>query len=66
MNIKYFIEKVEFFYVQTGTDSTALKFIFLSDPNIDLPEDKFRDVTFEVIVTPKIYKGFDTSHDKYA
>ena len=42
-----------------------MKFIFISDPNSDLPEDKFRDVTFEVIVTPKIYKGFDTSDDSY-
>ena len=65
MNKKYFIEKVEFFHILTGRDSTALKFIFISEPNSDLPEDKFRDVTFEVIVTPKIYKGFDTSHDSY-
>ena len=56
------IEKVEIFHIQTDTDSTALKFIFISDPNSDFPEDKFRDIIFEVIVTSKIYKRFDTSH----
>ena len=57
------MEKVEFFHILADTDSTVLKFIFISNPNSDLPEDKFRDVTFEVIVTPKIYKRFHTSHD---
>ena len=57
------IKKVEFFQILTVTDSTALKFIFMSDPNSDLAEDKFRDATFEVVVTPKIYKRFNTSHD---
>ena len=65
LNKKYLIEKVQFFHILTDKDSTALKFIFISDPNSDLPEDKFRDVTFEFIVTSKIYKRFDTSHDSY-
>ena len=59
---KYLIEKVEIFHMLTGTDSTALNFIFISDPNSDLLEDKFRDIIFEVIVKSKIYKRFDTSH----
>ena len=59
---KYLIDKVEIFHILPDTDSTALKFIFISDPNSDLPEDKFRDIIFEVIVTSKIYKRFDTSH----
>ena len=46
MNKKYFIEKLELFHILTDMDSTALKFIFISDPNSSLPEDKFRDVTF--------------------
>ena len=46
MNKKYLIEKLEFFHILTDMDSTALKFIFISDPNSSLPEDKFRDVTF--------------------
>ena len=57
------IEKVEIFHIQTDTDSTALKFIFIPDPNSDFPEDKFRDIIFEVIVTSKTYKRFDTSHE---
>ena len=58
------IKKVEIFHILTGIDSTALKFIFVSDSNSDLSEDKFRDIIFEVIVTyiQKIYKRFDISH----
>ena len=44
------------------TDRKALKFIFTSDPNSDLPEDIFRDLIFQVIVTSKVYKRFDSSH----
>ena len=43
---KYLIEKVEIFYILTDTDSTALEFIFISDLNSDVPEDKFRDIIF--------------------
>ena len=43
---KYLIEKVEIFYMLTDTDSTALEFIFISDLNSDVPEDKFRDIIF--------------------
>ena len=64
LNKKHLIE-VYFFHLLANTDSTVLKFIFISDPNSDLPEDKFRDVTLEVIVTSKIYKKFDTSHNSY-
>ena len=60
---KYLIEKVEIFHILTDTDSTALKFIFISDPNSDLPEDKFRDIIFEVIVILNIFQRFDTSHE---
>ena len=34
---KYLIDKVEIFHILPDTDSTALKFIFISDPNSDLP-----------------------------
>ena len=57
------IEKVEVFHILTDTDSTALMFVFISDPNSDLPEEKFRYIIFEVIVTSKIYKRFDSSHE---
>ena len=45
------------------TDSTALQFPFISDPNRDLPEGKFRDIIFEVITATKIYRRFDSSHE---
>ena len=38
-------------------------FVFISDPNSDLSEEKFRDIIFEVIVTSKIYKRFDSSNE---
>ena len=60
---KYLIEKVEIFHMLTETDSTALKFIFLSDPNSDIPKEKLRDIIFEVIVVSEIYKRLDTSHE---
>ena len=60
---KYLIEKVEIFHMLTETDSTALKFIFLSDLNSDIPKEKFRDIIFEVIVVSEIYKRLDTSHE---
>ena len=38
-------------------------FVFISDPNSHLSEEKFRDIIFEVIVTSKIYKRFDSSNE---
>ena len=60
---KYLIEQVEILHILTDTDSTTIQFIFVSDPNSDLPEEKFRDIIFEVLVKPKIYKIFDSSHE---
>ena len=39
------IERVEIFHVLTNTDSTSLKFLFISDLNSKVPGDKFRDLT---------------------
>ena len=60
---KYFIEKVAVFHILTDTNSTALKFIFIFDPNSDVPEEKFRDIIFKVIIASKAYKRFDTFHE---
>ena len=60
---KYSIEKVEIFHILTDTGSTSLKFIFICDWNSDVPDSKFRDVIFEVIVASKTYKRFHTSHE---
>ena len=35
---KYDIEKVEIYYILTDTDSTSLKFLFISNPNSETPE----------------------------
>ena len=53
---KYKIEKIEINHILTDTNSTALQFIIISDPNNDTPEPKFRNIIFEVIVTTNIYK----------
>ena len=56
---KYLIEKVYVYHILTDTDSTALQFTFISDPNSNLPEEKYGDVIFEVIITTKIYRLFE-------
>ena len=60
---KYGIERVKIFHVLTDTDSTSLKFMFISDPNSEIPESKFRDVIFEIITSSHIYKRFDSSQE---
>ena len=60
---KYKIEKIEMYHVLTDTDSTAVQFIVISNPNSDVPEPKFRDIIFEIIVATKICKQFHSSHE---
>ena len=55
--------RVEIFHILIDTDSTSLNLIFICDPNSDVPDSKFRDGIFEVIVASKIYKRFHTSHE---
>ena len=38
-----------------------MKFIFISDPNSETPENKYRDKIFGVTITSEIYKRFDCS-----
>lgn len=56
------IEKVELFHILTDTDSTSLKFIFIPDQAITIPESKYRDILFQGITSTDIYKRFDSSH----
>ena len=60
---KYLINKVLVYHILLGTDSAVLQFVFISDPNSDLPEGKFRDIISENIITNKIYMRFDSSHE---
>ena len=41
---KYEIERVGIFHLLTDTDSKSLKFMFISDPNSETLDDKFRDI----------------------
>ena len=61
---KHMIEKVYIYHVLTDTDSTCLKFLFVSDPSSNIPNSKYRDIIFEVIIAPEVYNRFDSS-DKY-
>ena len=45
----------------TDTDSTSLKFIFISDRNSETPENRYRGIIFEIIMSSEIYKRFDSS-----
>ena len=56
------IEKVHIYHVLTDTNSTCLKFLFASDLSSDIPESKYRDIIFEVIIASEIYNRFDSSH----
>ena len=50
---KYGIEWVDIFHILTDTDSTSLKFMFISDPNSETPENKYRDMIFKIITSSK-------------
>ena len=59
---KYQIGKIICYHNLTDTDSTALQFLVIFDPNSDFSESKIRDVIFEVIENSDIYRRFDNSH----
>ena len=44
------------FHLLTDTSSTSLKFMFISDPNSEIPESKYK-------TSSQIYKRFDSSHE---
>ena len=60
---KYKIERIEMCHILTDTDSIALHFIIISDPNSYVPVQKFRDIIFEIIAATKSYKWFYSSHE---
>ena len=45
---KYQIEKVE---ILSDTDSTSLKFIFISVAESNIPDSKYREIIFEVVTS---------------
>ena len=52
---KYLIKKVYVYHVLTETESTCVKFLFVSSADSDIPDKKLRGIIFEVIVARKIY-----------
>ena len=60
---KYMIEKVHIYHILTNTDSTCLKFLFVSKPDNAICENKHRDVIFEIIIASKVYNRFDNFRD---
>ena len=46
---KYIIEQIFTYLVLTNTTSICVFFIFICKPESSLPDEKFRDVFFEVI-----------------
>ena len=56
------IQKVYIYHVLTDTNSTCLKFTFIIDVESEIPENQFRNIIFEIIITSKIYDGFDLLH----
>ena len=47
----------------TDTDSTLLKFMFISDQNSEISQDKYRNIIFEVIISSGLYKRLDCSDE---
>ena len=61
----YGIEKNLPFQILTDTDSTSLLFHLVCSEENSIPDDKFRDIIFEVIVENDIVSRFDTPHHEY-
>ena len=50
----------------TDTDSTSILFVFVSDLQSNIREDKARNVIFEVMLKSKIFDRLDLSVDCFA
>ena len=51
---KYEIERIFCYHFLTGTDSTSLQFIIISDPNNTFPECKVKNILFEIFSNMEI------------
>ena len=59
---KKVIENVYIYHVLIDTGSTSLQFLFITDPESDICEQKYREIVFEVIIASEVYNRFDSSH----
>ena len=57
------IDFVYVYQILTDTDSTSLKFIFLSKGQCKMPEEMFRNIMFLIIMNNEILERFDVSHE---
>lgn len=56
------IEMIFSYSVLSDKDSICVFFIFICNPESNLPDEKFRDVLFEIIGENEILHRFDRSH----
>ena len=53
---KYQIETVYIYHILTDTDSTSLKFVFISNAASEIPNTKHQQIIFEVLYRPKLLR----------
>ena len=61
----YGIEKILPYHILTDTDSTSLLFHIVCEPGDSIPDNKFRNVIFEVICQNDIISRSDTSNESW-
>ena len=61
---KYNIEKFYCYHILTDTDITAIQFVIISNIESTYPENKVREILFEIFSCTEIVNRFDTS-DEY-
>ena len=61
--MRYMIESIFPYSVLTDTDCICIFYIFICKPSCNVPNEKFCDVLFEVIINNKILHWFGTSHE---
>ena len=60
---KYDNEQIFCSQVLTDTDSTSIRFIFVSDLPVSYPESDVRDILFEIFSKTEIREGFHQSDE---
>lgn len=58
---KYSIVRVQY-YIVTDTDTTSAMFLYICKIEISIPDNKFKDLIFEVIISNNIINRFDRFH----
>ena len=53
---KYQIETVYIYHILTDTDSTSLKFVFISNAASEIPNTKHQQIIFEVLYRQKLLR----------